>query len=120
MIDMAQQAGANVTIYMHTLFFHDAGVYNHGVGKHVYAFMKDLGGLPGVQFVDPFDYTMRYLFYNGYNGGLASINNPVIKPLYAPKDAIGTPDWLHPSALGQNLIVEPTLMNSRACFYEAA
>lgn len=114
MIDMAQACGANVTIYMHPVFFHDGGVYLHGVGKDVYAFMQELGGRPGVQFVDVFGYFCRYLFYSGYNGQLASSSNPIMIPLFAP-DANGQPDWLHPSAVAQNFIVEPTLMNPKAC-----
>lgn len=114
MIDMAQTTGANVTIYMHPPFFHDGGTWLHGYGKEVYAFMKELGGLPGVQFVDAFDAFTRHLYYSGYNGQLASINNPVMRALFAP-DVNGVPDWIHPSALGQNNIVDPTLMNPRAC-----
>jgi lysophospholipase L1-like esterase len=114
MINMAQQSGASVTIFSHPLFFHDGGLYNHGVGKQVYAFMQELGGMPGVQFVNVFDYFLNYLFHKGYNGEQPSLQNPKIRPLYAP-DANGQPDWLHPSAVGQNLIVEPTLMNPLAC-----
>lgn len=114
MIDMAQAIGANVTIYMHPVFFHDGGIYLHNAGKQVYAFMKELGGISGVQFVDTFDYFCRHLFYSGYNGTLTSGSNPVMIPLFA-LDANGQPDWIHPSAVGQNLIVEPTLVNPRAC-----
>lgn len=116
MIDMCDQAGAKVTLYMHAPFFHDGGVWLHGVGKDIYAMMQELGGLPEVQFVDGFSYFTRHLYYSGYNGTLASGSNPVIKALYAPSYANpSVPDWIHMSAFGQKVFVEPTLMNPRAC-----
>lgn len=114
MIDMGQQAGARVTILMHHPFFHDGGTWLHGVGKQTYSFMKELGGLPDVQFVDVFDAFTRHLYYSGYNGSLASSSNPVMIPLYAPT-ASGTPDWIHLSAVGQSIPYDAVMMNPRAC-----
>ena len=114
MIHMAQDTGANVTIMSHPLFIYGGGGYNHNYGKHIYDMMIELAGLPSIQYVDVYSYWFRYLYLNSFNGTVTASQNPVLIPLYAP-DANGNPDWLHPSAVGQDLIVEPTLKNPQAC-----
>jgi len=108
MIEMAQSAGAKVTIASHWPYIDSTNL--NGYALEEYDMMQRLASLDGVQYVEVWCHMIRALFYNGS----VSSSDAYFRSLYA-LDGGGQPDFIHPSAFGHQLITEVILKNPKAC-----
>lgn len=107
----AETTGAKVVFF--TFMIWADGTYLHASNgaPGVRAMMQDIGGMPGVQFVDVFAEQTRLMFYNSYVPGGA---NPWFASLYAPTST-GGPDYIHPSVIMHQYITDFAMLNPRVC-----
>lgn len=108
MIEMALDAGARVTIASHWPYIESTNL--NGYALEEYDMMQRLAGLDHVQYVEVWCHMIRALFRNGS----VSSADAYFRSLYA-LDGEGQPDWIHPSAIGHQLITELIMKNPRAC-----
>lgn len=109
MKDLVEASGGEVVFFTYMLWAN--GSYLSVYAPLERAMMQELGGMPGVQFVDVFAEQMRLMFYNGYVPGGA---NPWLVSLYAVATG-GGPDWIHPSAIMHQYITDLAMQNPRVC-----